>query len=78
MEPSSLIATIGVSFLLLAFFLNIFKILEQTGWSYLLLNFTGATIACYASWLIDFIPFVVLEGTWAAVAAFAIGRKISQ
>jgi len=34
----------------------------------------GAGLACYASWRIDFLPFVVLEGTWALVALAALLR----
>lgn len=40
-----------------------------------LLNFVGAALACYSSYLISFMPFVVLEGVWAIVAGGAIIRK---
>lgn len=75
MQTSTLIATIGVSLLLLAFLANLIKLQKQNDLIYLLMNFTGAALACYASYLIDFLPFVILEGTWAAVAAVAMVRK---
>jgi DinB superfamily len=43
---------------------------------YTALNFAGAALAGYASYLIGFVPFVILEGTWAAVAAVALGRRV--
>ena len=73
---STLIATIGVSMLLLAFFLHLVGLMKLNSWNYLLLNFFGAALSCYASYLIDFLPFIILEATWAAVAAVAISRKI--
>lgn len=76
MQSSTVIATVGVSLLLFAFFSNLFGFQKQNSWGYLVLNLTGAALACYASSLIDFLPFVILEGTWATVAAFAIGKKI--
>jgi len=76
MDSSTIIATIGVSLLLIAFFANLTQIQKQNDWAYLALNFTGAALACFASYLINFFPFVILEGTWAAVASVAIARKI--
>jgi len=61
---------------LLAFFLNIFGFMKLNSWNYLLLNFIGAGLSCYASYVINFFPFVILEGTWSAVAGIAMARKI--
>ena len=63
-----LVGSIGVGLLLLAFFLNLFKFLRQDTKTYVIMNIFGAGLACYASILIGFIPFVILEGTWAIVA----------
>ncbi len=68
METTDLIATLGVSLLLIAFFLQSFKLIKAESYSYCLLNLFGAAIAGYASWLIPFIPFVILEGVWCLVA----------
>ena len=61
MNYSVIIGSIGVLLLLLAFILNLFKIIKTSSFIYSFLNFLGAGIACYASVLIDFIPFVILE-----------------
>jgi hypothetical protein len=39
------------------------------------LNITGAGLSCYASLLIHFLPFVILEAVWGLVALFAFIRK---
>jgi hypothetical protein len=70
------IGSAGVTLLLVAFFLNLVKALRADGWLYLAMNLVGASLACYSSYLIRFMPFVVLEGTWAGVAAIAIARKL--
>ena len=78
METENLFGTIGVSLLLLAFFLNLFRIISVDNRLYTLLNLGGAGLACYASWLIGFMPFVILEGTWAAVALVALVRPMMK
>ena len=42
---------------------------------YQLLNLVGAVLACIASYLIGFWPFVVLESVWTLVAALALVRR---
>lgn len=76
MEFSDIIGIAGVSLLLIAFFLNLFGIIEKEANLYIVLNFTGAAIACYASVLIQFMPFVILEGTWSLVALVAFIRPL--
>ncbi len=73
---AAMIGSAGVTLLLVAFFLNLMKALRADGWLYLLMNLVGATLSCYSSYRIRFMPFVVLEGTWAAVAAIGIARKL--
>ncbi len=63
--------------LLCTFFLNIFDFLTRESRVYLVLNLCGAGIACYASYLIDFWPFVVLEGAWFSVGMTALLRRSS-
>ena len=72
---ANLIRTIGVALLLAAFLLNLLKRMSADGYAYSALNLVGAGLACYSSYLIDFVPFVVLEGVWTIAAAFALGRK---
>lgn len=73
-SPAALIGSLGVAFLLLAFLLNLLRVLRTESVPYTALNLAGASLACYSSYLIDFMPFVVLEGTWAVVAAVALVR----
>lgn len=72
MATSDIIATIGVSLLLIAFLLQSIKFIKSESYLFLLLNLFGAAIAGYASWLISFMPFVILEGVWVLVAAFGL------
>jgi hypothetical protein len=74
MNTSNIIASIGVALLLVAYFLNLFKLLPQESKAYGILNVIGAALACYASFMMGFIPFVILEGTWALVALVAMFR----
>ena len=71
---ATVIGSVGVALLLTAFLLNLFGLLRADGHAYMGLNFVGAGLACYSSYLIDFMPFVVLEGTWAVVALVALLR----
>ena len=71
-----MIGSLGVALLLLAFLLNLVRLLSTESYSYTALNFAGAALAGYASYLIGFVPFVILEGTWAVVAAVALGRRL--
>ena len=65
---SEALGTVGVTLLLIGFFFNLFGLIRRQSLSYLALNLVGASLACYASFLIEFFPFVLLEGTWTAVA----------
>ena len=75
-DTAMLIGSVGVALLLLGFLLNLVRRLRAESWLYLGLNAVGAALACYASYLIQFIPFVVLEGTWAVVALLGAARKV--
>ncbi|MGL2987709.1 CBU_0592 family membrane protein [Flavobacterium sp. RSSA_27] len=72
MNYNDIIGAIGVGIILIAYFLNIFSLIPKEGKLYFLLNILGATIACYASLLINYFPFVILEGTWALVSGYAL------
>ena len=77
MGISDISGTLGVTLLLLAFFLNLFGWIKKENKSYILLNFAGAALACYASVLINFLPFIILEGTWSFVALIAFLRVVT-
>jgi len=65
-----------VALLLLAFLMNLFGLLSQNSLSYILMNIVGAGVSCYASYLIDYLPFVILEGAWMGIALLGLLRRI--
>ena len=73
-DNATMIGSAGVALLLAAFLLNVLKLMRADGYPYAALNFVGAAAACYSSYLIAFMPFVVLEGVWALVAAGALAK----
>ena len=72
MNYNDIIGTIGVGMILLAYFCNTFGLINGKGKLFFLLNGVGAALACYASWLINYWPFVILEGTWFLVSAIGL------
>ena len=72
MNYSELIGSLGVTILLVAFVLNMLKIIKTESLTYPLLNFAGAGIACFASYLIPYFPFVILEGVWAIISLLSL------
>jgi hypothetical protein len=75
-DRATLIGFVGVALLLVAFVLNLFKLLRSDGRLYLGLNLAGAALACYSSYLIRFMPFVLLEGVWALFALVSMVRVL--
>lgn len=73
---NSAIGIIGVGLLLVAFFLNIFKILSHETKAYAIINIIGGVLACYYSWISGTIPFVVLEGVWALASVAGLVKII--
>ena len=68
------VGTIGVFLILLAYFLNVTGRMKTTDLFFILMNLFGAALACLASALINYLPFIVLEATWAAVSVMALIR----
>ena len=64
--------TIGVTLLLVAFGLNLLNRISQSSLIYILLNCTGALLACLASILLHYAPFVILEAVWTIVSVIAL------
>jgi hypothetical protein len=75
MNSNDLTGTIGVGIILIAYFLNMFSYIPNNGKLFYLLNIIGASIACFASYLINYIPFVILEGTWALVSVVGLVKS---
>jgi hypothetical protein len=70
--------TLGVFLILLAYSLNVTGKLKSDGRTFLLLNFIGASLACVASFMISYLPFVILEGAWASVSLVALIRSATN
>ncbi|MBS0417751.1 MAG: hypothetical protein JSR66_08555 [Proteobacteria bacterium] len=68
MTPGDVVGTLGVTILLISFALTTTGRTAPHSQLCLILNCFGAALACAASILIHFIPFVVLEGLWCLVA----------
>ncbi|WP_295772180.1 hypothetical protein [uncultured Mucilaginibacter sp.] len=72
MNTSDIIASVGVIILLIGFALNLFKKITSESKAYALMNFVGAGLCGYSSYLISFYPFVILECIWAFVALVSL------
>ena len=66
------IGFIGVFQILLAYVLNVSGKLNKDDLAFILLNLLGAGLACLASVLMKYLPFIILEGTWALVSLVAL------
>lgn len=75
MSLADWIGTIGVSMLLVAFGLNLLRIITADSYFYLWFNFAGAGLAGLASVLIGYVPFMVLESVWTCVSLYAIVQR---
>jgi hypothetical protein len=78
MTTTDWIGFIGVAILLVAFFLNLVNIIKQDSLVYLSMNFIGAGIACLASVLLKYLPFIILEASWTLVSAFGLIKYFSK
>ena len=74
MTHTDWIGAVGVFLILLAYVLSALEKISTKDLSYILLNVVGAGIACYASILMDYIPFIILEGVWTAVSLVSLFR----
>jgi hypothetical protein len=68
------IGFIGVTILLVAYFLNLTNKLQKDNLYYILMNIFGAGLACLASVLLKYWPFIVLEGCWTLVSIAGLFR----
>jgi hypothetical protein len=78
MTTTDIIGFIGVAILLIAYFLNLNDKIGKDSVVYLQMNFFGAGMACLASVLMNYLPFIILEGCWTIVSAYGILKYIRQ
>ncbi len=72
MSITDWIGFLGVFQILLAYVLNVTGRLSNNSLIFILLNFTGASMASLASILLNYWPFIVLEGIWALVSLISL------
>lgn len=72
MNIGDIIGSVGVVLMLVAFLLNIVGKLDNDHPLYIVLNFMGSILACIASCIIMYTPFIILEGTWALISGWGI------
>ena len=72
MDINDIIGSLGTVMMLTAFILNLTDRIDDDDLSYILLNLFGGTLACYASCMIPYIPFIVLEGVWSIASLWGL------
>jgi hypothetical protein len=76
MVYNTLIGSIGVALVLIAYFLNTERLIPVNGKLFFVMNAIGAALACYASVLIAYWPFVILEGAWTMISIYGLMRAM--
>lgn len=78
MSYNDIVGTIGVGIILIAYFINIFSFIKKDGVLFYVMNIIGASLACYASVLINYLPFIILEATWAMVSVLGLVKVLKK
>lgn len=78
MHYNDIIGTIGVGLILMAYFLNTFSYVPKEGKLFFIMNIVGAGLACYASLLINYVPFIILEAVWTLVSIAGLLRHFTN
>lgn len=66
------IGFIGILQILLAYILNVIGKIKSDDLAFILLNLVGASMACLASILMEYFPFIILEGVWTIVSLVSL------
>ncbi len=76
MNYNDVVGTLGVGLILLAYFLSTAKLIRHAGRRFYAMNILGAALACYASYLIHYKPFIVLEACWTLVSVYGLAKAL--
>jgi hypothetical protein len=76
MNSTDIAGSLGVGLILLAYFLNTARLLDHHRKGFYVMNIIGAALACYASWLLRYSPFVILEATWTVVSIYGLMKAM--
>jgi len=68
------IGATGVFLILLAYFLNVIGRLHTGSLVFISLNLIGASLACAASILLQYWPFIILEACWSLISLGSLLR----
>ncbi len=72
MNTTDWIGFLGVFQILLAYILNVIGKVSSKSLIFIVLNCIGAVMACLASVLLNYWPFIILEGVWASVSLYSL------
>lgn len=72
MNSTDWIGFLGVFQILLAYILNVIGKISNKHIAFILLNLVGASMACLASILLNYWPFIILEAVWALASLFTL------
>jgi len=75
---NDLLGFTGVAILLAAYLLHQINKLSKDGLVYIVMNIVGAGLASFASYLINYVPFIILEATWTAVSIASLVRLLAE
>ena len=78
MNTNDIIGSVGVGLTLIAYFMSIFSLIKKDGILFYALNILGGGIACFASILIEYLPFIILEGTWTIISVAGLLKSIKK
>lgn len=72
MVATDIIGSIGVVLMLSGFILNMIDKLDDDDILYIILNLIGGFLSCIASYMINYTPFMILEGIWTLVSIWGV------
>ncbi|HDZ14250.1 hypothetical protein LCGC14_1121840 [marine sediment metagenome] len=78
MNTTDWIGFVGVFQILLAYMLNIAGRLNSNDLAFIVLNLVGSSMACVASILMEYLPFILLEGVWAIASLLSLIRFVRK
>ncbi len=74
MNLTDWIGSTGVLLLLIAFVLTLVNKISKDSITYLLMNFAGSALAAIASYLLRYIPFIILELAWMSASLLGLWK----
>ena len=76
MVYGDILGSAGIGLILLAYFLNVSKLIIPNGKTFFVLNILGGALACYAALRVNYWPFVMLHGAWIIVSVYGLMKTM--